>query len=418
MANLFRAVLMGLDTKKDYFTAMGTPKKRTRRIKVNGQEYRWVASWSSAARATLLIVYAVLGEEQGQALHLLDDPQYAPDGPKGVTPGYVRHEILSAISSGWDPQIVGGEYHRDMRRRQYMPDFGRPLRWGAIDPRRLRLRVHAEPGLLDYQYPWEHITDRWMTFRFFYGMKPIQAGTIIARIADYNGISPEDSRETIMLKLAGKLPLDSDPDIAAKMRTNYEIAGGIAIIIGARKLMMYGRGVDSSHWMFWWAMAHGEVYGTWNGHDPNSGAIREGDTIVLQGVHMREREFPIPASRYLEMVDALEEDIEGGLDVLQEWLENEAPEDCVEIIMDGIRDAIYSPLKEAAEAAEAAAAAAEAEAEEGEESAEDASDEVAAETAEEAAESEDAPVEEAPAEKDTATDSEEAAEEAPDKEEE
>lgn len=402
---------MALDT-KIIFTAMGTPKKRTRRIKVNGQEYRWVASWSSAARATLLIVYAVLGEEQGQALHLLDDPQYAPDGPKGVTPGYVRHEILSAISSGWDPQIVGGEHHRDMRRRQYMPDFGRPLRWGSLDPRRLRLRVHAEPGLLDYQYPWEHITNRWVTFRFYYAMKPIQAGTIMARIADYNGISPEDSRETTLMKLAGKLPLDTDPDIAAKMRPNYEIAGGIAIIIGARKLMMYGRGVDSSHWMSWWAMAHGNAYGTWNGHDPNSGAIREGDTVLLQGVHMREREFPIPAARYLEMVDALEEDIEGGLEVLQEWLEAEAPEDCVEIIMDGIRDAIYSPLKELEEAAAAAEAAAEEAA-----AAEPAEEEAAAseETADAPAEEEEAPKEEAPAEE---NDNEDAVEETPASEEE
>jgi hypothetical protein len=332
---------------------MGTPKKRTRRIRVNGQEYRWLATWNSAARATQLVVYAVLGEEKGQTLKLLDDPQYSPDGPKGVTPGYVRHEILAAIAAGWEHQTEGGEFERDMRRRAHIGDIGRPLKWNMVNPNRLRMRVHAEPGLLDYEYPWEHLSRRWYTFRFFYAMKPIQAGTILAKIADYNGISPLEDKETIFRKLAGQLPLDTDPGIAAKMRPNYEIAGGIAIIQGTRRLLNYGRGVDSSHWMAWWELAHGDAQRTWNGHDPSSGAFIEGDTIILHNVYiMREREYPLPVERYIKLVDQLEEDIEGGLDVLQEWLESEAPEECAEIIMQGIRDAIYAQLRENEEAAE------------------------------------------------------------------
>ncbi|MEM0995458.1 MAG: hypothetical protein AAGN35_00195 [Bacteroidota bacterium] len=294
-----------------------------------------------------MIVYAVLGEEKGQTLKLLDDPQYSPEGPKGVTPGYVRHEILAAIAAGWDHQTVGGEFNRDMRRRAHMGDIGRPLKYGMVNLDRLRLRVHAEPGLLDYEYPWEHLHRRWHYFRFFYAMKPIQAGTILAKIADYNGISPLEEKEAIFRKLAGQLPLDTDPGIAAKMRPNYEIAGGIAIIQGTRRLLNYGRGVDSSQWMTWWQLANDEVLSTWNGHDPSSGAFREGDTIVLKNVYiMREREYPLPMDRYATLVDQLEEDIEGGLDVLQEWLEQEAPEDTQEIIMEGIREAIYAPLRE------------------------------------------------------------------------
>ncbi|HHG86688.1 MAG TPA: hypothetical protein ENJ82_18210, partial [Bacteroidetes bacterium] len=169
---------------------MGIPKKRTRRIRVNGQEYRWMASWASSVRATQLTVFATLEENEGQQLIVLDDPHFTAEGAKGVTPGYVRHEILSAMAAGWKPLKAGAEYVRDRRRRMHSPDRGRPMQRRSVEVHRLRLRVHTEPGLIEYYFPWEHYAEKWSSFRFFHAMKPPQVGTIIAYLADYNGISP------------------------------------------------------------------------------------------------------------------------------------------------------------------------------------------------------------------------------------
>lgn len=304
-----------------------------------------MASWASAVHATQLTVFAVLEEGEGQQLRVLDDPHFTAEGPKGVTPGYVRHEILSAIAAGWKPMEEGAEYVRDRRRRMHTPERGRPMLRDNVEVKRMRLRVHAEPGLLEYHFPWEHKADKWTSFRFFHAMKPPQIGTIIAYLADYNGISPTQPIEEIFKKLAGLSPLDTDPEIAAKMSPSYEIRGGIAIIIGARKLMNYGCCVNSSSWMSWWELAQGRVDRTWNGHDPKSSAVRRGDRIQLQDCNLREGVFKVEEDQFLQMVDQLEEDVEGGLDSIQEWLEENAPAETVDLIIGGMREAIYGSLQ-------------------------------------------------------------------------
>ena len=93
---------------------MALPKKGSRRIRVDGGDYRWTVSPDSGymvlvvERATAsrrrLLVYT---DYRDLLTPCADGAGFHADQQRRITPGYVRRCILTGRAAGWDPAKPG-----------------------------------------------------------------------------------------------------------------------------------------------------------------------------------------------------------------------------------------------------------------------------------------------------------------------
>ena len=76
---------------------MGLARKGSRKITVDGIEYRWVLSPDSG----YVVLVVELSEHPGQRLQAISDSEWYERSPNAVTPALVARVIHLALQEGW-----------------------------------------------------------------------------------------------------------------------------------------------------------------------------------------------------------------------------------------------------------------------------------------------------------------------------
>jgi hypothetical protein len=82
---------------------MGLARRGSRRITVDGTDYRWVLSPDSG----YVVLVVELLENPGQRLEALSDMGWHDREPLSVTPGLVARVIRLALQQNWQPAETG-----------------------------------------------------------------------------------------------------------------------------------------------------------------------------------------------------------------------------------------------------------------------------------------------------------------------
>ena len=96
---------------------MALPKKGTRRIHVDGGDYRWAVSpdsgymvvvieGASASRRRLFVVT----DYRDLLTPSADGAGFEMNQQRQITPAYVRRCILAGLAAGWDPLKPGSDF--------------------------------------------------------------------------------------------------------------------------------------------------------------------------------------------------------------------------------------------------------------------------------------------------------------------
>lgn len=287
---------------------MTFPRHKSRGITVRGEPYRWVVG--RVDREFVQRVHVEHATSPGQRLLCVFRDRFSADGGP-VPPGRVRRLIEQALARGWHPTQRGPEFVLDTC-------SARPARF-QLDPRAaaetdLSLESWTDLDPVRSGFPWNHYQHTFARFRVWGGASEIQIGTLVADVAGDRGATPGSDRATALRCLLPQGDESADD-------LTYYLPGGRILRRGDAVLMYHGCCTSLDEWVGWRELLS-TGQGPWNGHDPMSTAIREGDRVRLVEA---EADVTLDVAEYRRLVDALEQDLRDFLDRVQAWVRRHAP---------------------------------------------------------------------------------------------
>lgn len=319
---------------------MTFPRKTSRSIVVDGQNYRWTVSKLDQDKNLRLII-----EDQkfpGRCAIARLGPFYSTETMPAITPAVVRSFVHHAKHQSWTPESTSTErIFKDFRLPKVLetPHFPTDPEW--------RLMTRTDLAPVYQKYPWDHHVN-------LFGCLPLDGatndkciGTIVASLASDLEIRPDLKRDPILQKLDQQL-LDPDAYDAIIDKPEIEnfsclyIRGGRVLMANGEIVMYHGCCTTIDEWIDWRDLSKRD-YGPWNGHDPMSSAILEGDSVrfSLDSNLSPEEEPRVSLGEYEKMAQEMKRDLHDFCDRLSDWLLTFAPDGSGQSLADKIKEYLH-----------------------------------------------------------------------------
>ena len=305
---------VGLDSRPKRLDAstppsMTFPRSKSRTLAVGQHKYRWVVSRPDRQFVQRLRVeYATAAGQQ--LVCAFENRLHSDVAP--ITPHRVRALIERALRRGWRPTIQGPPFELDPCPAPEPTHAGFPDAW-FTEPEDLTTPLSLESWTsldpIRRGFPWNHYSNTFGRFRIWGGCSDIQIGTIFADLVGDQEARPGSSREEALESL---LRIEN---VDAPGEPTFYIRAGRVLKRGNTLLMEHGCCTSLDEWVEWRALVDGGE-SPWNGHDPMSTAVREGDRVVFEG----QRRIEVTLAEYVRLLNGLEQDTRDFALRVEQWL--------------------------------------------------------------------------------------------------
>ncbi len=318
---------------------MTLPRKKSRTITVDGVRYRWLVTPVNEHHE--LQVFVEHADGQGQCLRHVRSQIYSTAGIPSMTPRYIAALVRQALASGWRPSVPGHDFtllprYEDHRRRHHP----------TVDE--LAMCCVVDLDALRCNFPWRHHDPRLSAqFRLHAAISDKALGTLFGHLARYNRIGARKRGHAILEELASEthLVVDEDaPEVAPEeVELRFYIPGGIDIVAAGRWILGHGCCVSVDEWRQWPALLETGQQ-PWNGHDPFSTAIVEGEDgvrLVDPGFSGTQPGELLSRATYKNLLQRLELDLRGFLEHAYGWVAERAPRGCADRLIARLAASIH-----------------------------------------------------------------------------